>query len=274
VWISKREIEKLSEAVRGYASGELTDIRDNDEGAFSVLKNDIYRLADLQTDQINRMQKQRDKLADYMSDVSHQLKTPITSMLIMIDLLEDAEPEKQEEFISNIKHMLGKMEWLVKSLLSMAKIDAGAVEFLKKEILVSELMKDVYPSVNILLDINSQETLQKNDIMITCDKRWTVEALINIVKNAIEHSPSGSKIEIDCGENPIYSWISVRDYGQGIDVTEYAALFRRFGSSTNESGFGIGMPLALSIMKGQGGDVDVEKSSDGPGTKFILKFFK
>lgn len=274
MWISKREIEKLSEAVRGYASGELTDIRDNDEGAFSVLKNDIYRLADLQTDQINRMQKQRDKLADYMSDVSHQLKTPITSMLIMIDLLEDAEPEKQEEFISNIKHMLGKMEWLVKSLLSMAKIDAGAVEFLKKEILVSELMKDVYPSVNILLDINSQETLQKNDIMITCDKRWTVEALINIVKNAIEHSPSGSKIEIDCGENPIYSWISVRDYGQGIDVTEYAELFRRFGSSTNESGFGIGMPLALSIMKGQGGDVDVEKSSDGPGTKFILKFFK
>ena len=127
MWISKREIETLSDIVKGYASGDETDIRDNKEGAFSILKNDIYSLVDAQKQQISNTQKQRDILAEYMSDISHQLKTPITSMSIMIDLLEDADPEKQAEFISNIKFMLGKMEWLVKSLLNMAKIDAGAV---------------------------------------------------------------------------------------------------------------------------------------------------
>ena len=274
MWISKREIETLSDIVKGYASGDETDIRDNKEGAFSILKNDIYSLVDAQKQQISNTQKQRDILAEYMSDISHQLKTPITSMSIMIDLLEDADPEKQAEFISTIKFMLGKMEWLVKSLLNMAKIDAGAVDFIKKEVMVSELMSEVMPSISILLDVRSQKVITKEDTAILCDRRWTVEALTNIVKNAIEHSPENTEIEIDSGENAIYSWISVRDHGEGIDKTEYAALFQRFKSSTNESGFGIGMPLALSIMKGQGGDIDIESPGDGQGSIFILKFFK
>ena len=274
MWISKREIEALSDVVKGYASGEQTDIRDNKEGAFSILKNDIYSLVDAQKQQLDNVQKQRDILAEYMSDISHQLKTPITSMSIMIDLLEDADPRKQAEFVSNIKFMLGKMEWLVKALLNMAKIDAGAVDFIKKEVRVSELVSEVLPSVSILLDVRSQRVTQKEDASIFCDRRWTVEALTNIVKNAIEHSPENTEIEIDSGENAIYSWISVRDHGEGIGKTEYSALFQRFRSSTNESGYGIGMPLALSIMKGQGGDIDIESPGDGPGTILILKFFK
>ena len=274
MWISKQEIEELSDIVKGYASGDRTDIRDNKEGAFSILKNDIYSLVDLQNEQLQNTQKQRDILAQYMSDISHQLKTPITSMSIMIDLLETADEEKQAEFISNIKFMLGKMEWLVKTLLSMAKIDAGAVDFIKKPMKVSELLEEVLPSVSILLDINSLTIKQLNDTEIACDKRWTVEALTNIVKNAIEHSPEDTVIEIDSGENAIYNWISVRDHGEGIDKSQYAALFQRFQSSTNESGFGIGMPLALSIMKGQGGDIDIEVPPDNLGTVFILKFYK
>lgn len=274
MWISKDEIETLSDIVKGYANGDVTDIRDNKEGAFSILKNDIYSLVDNQKQQINNTQKQRDVLAQYMSDISHQLKTPITSMSIMVDLLESADPEKQAEFISNIKFLLSKMEWLVKTLLNMAKIDAGAVEFVKKKMKVSDLLKEVMPSVSILLDINELTLEQAEDAEIECDKRWTVEALLNIVKNAIEHSPKGSVIEIDSGENAIYSWISVRDHGEGIDKKEYATLFQRFQSSANESGFGIGMPLALSIMKGQGGDIDIEIPKTDKGTKFILKFFK
>ncbi len=274
MWISKQEIEALSDIVKGYASGDKTDIRDNKEGAFSILKNDIYSLVDLQNEQLENIQKQRDILAQYMSDISHQLKTPITSMSIMIDLLETADEEKQAEFISNIKLMLGKMEWLVKTLLSMAKIDAGAVDFMRSPFKVSALMEEVLPSVSILLDINSLTVKQLNDTEIECDKRWTVEALTNIVKNAIEHSPENTEIEIDSGENAIYRWISVRDHGEGIDKSQYAALFKRFQSSTNESGFGIGMPLALSIMKGQGGDIDIEVPPDAPGTVFILKFYK
>ena len=274
MWVSKKEVETLSEIVKGYASGEEVDIRDNKEGAFSILKDDIYRLMELQKDQLSSASKQRDVLAEYMSDISHQLKTPITSMSIMVDLLETADPEKQAEFIHNIKLMLGKMDWLVKTLLNMAKIDAGTVEFTKKPMQASELLKEVLPSVSILLDINEQKTELMNDTTLECDRRWTVEALTNIVKNAIEHSPKGSMIEIDSGENAIYRWISVRDHGEGVDKATYAKMFQRFQYSTNESGFGIGMPLALSIMKGQGGDLSLEEPEDGDGTVFILKFFK
>lgn len=274
MWVSKKEIETLSEIVKGYVSGEEVDIRDNKEGAFSILKDDIYGLVAYQQEQLKNIKKQRDILAEYMSDISHQLKTPITSMSIMADLLENADSEKQSEFISNIKLMLGKMNWLVKNLLNMAKIDAGTVLFSKKKVSVSSLIQDVLPSVCILLDINEQKIEVLNDINVFCDKRWTVEALTNIVKNAIENSPKKSKIEIDSGENAIYSWISIRDYGVGIDKSNYVAMFQRFQYSTNDSGFGIGMPLALSIMNGQGGDIDIEIPSDGKGSLFVLKFYK
>ena len=273
MWVSKKDIEALSDVVKGYASGEEADIRDNKEGAFSILKDDIYRLVELQKDQLRNASEQRDILAGYMSDISHQLKTPITSMSIMADLLEDADPEKQAEFIHNIKLMLGKMEWLVKTLLNMAKIDTGTVEFNKQEIPASELLKEVMPSVSILLDINEQTIEMKDDTVLECDRRWTVEALTNIIKNAIEHSPKGAQIEISSGKNAIYRWISVRDRGEGIDKATYAGMFQRFAYSTNESGFGIGMPLALSIMKGQGGDIDIETPDDGEGSVFVLKFF-
>ena len=266
MWIKKKEIEQLSEFVKGYSSGEELDIRVNKEGSFNILKNDIYALVNTKNEQIKAVETERDSLSDYMADISHQLKTPITSMMIMA--------EKQEEFIHNIQVSLNKMEWLVGALLKMAKLDAHAIDFIKNDIRTSELLEAVKPSVAILLDIHNLTIELKQDCIIHCDKRWTTEALTNIVKNAIEYSPDGSVIEIDSGENPMYSWISVRDSGMGMDKTEYAALFKRFENSTNENGFGIGMPLALSILKGQGGDIDVDFGGRGEGTTFILKFFK
>ena len=274
MWIRKKEIEQLSDFVKGYISGDELDIRDNREGAFPVLKNDIYSLVNKKNEQIKVIESERDILSDYMADISHQLKTPITSMMIMADLLEDAEPEKQAEFIHNIRFSLNKMEWLVGALLKMAKLDAHVIDFVKKDVKASELVEAVKPSVAILLDVNNQTLELKNDCVINCDKRWTVEALTNIVKNAIDYSPKDQVIEIDSGTNPMYDWISVKDSGNGMSRDQYAALFKRFEYSTNENGFGIGMPLALSILKGQGGDIDVDFGGKGEGTIFILKFFK
>ena len=274
MWIKKKEVEQLSEFVKGYISGKELDIRDNREGVFNILKNDIYSLVKKKNEQIKVTESERDKLSDYMADISHQLKTPITSMMIMADLLEEAEPGKQAEFIHNIQVSLNKMEWLVGALLKMAKLDSHVIDFIKKDINTSELLEAVKPSVAILLDINNQTIKLKRDCVIHCDKRWTVEALTNIIKNAIEYSSKNSVIAVDSGENPMYSWISVKDSGLGMDKTEYAALFKRFENSTNENGFGIGMPLALSIVKGQGGDIAVDFGGDGQGTTFIMKFFK
>ena len=274
MWIRKKEVEQLSDFVKGYISGEELDIRDNREGAFSVLKNDIYSLVNKKNEQIKAIESERDILSDYMAAISHQLKTPITSMMIMADLLEDAEPEKQAEFIHNIRFSLNKMEWLVGALLKMAKLDAHVIDFVKKDVKASELVEAVKPSVAILLDVNNQTLELKNDCVINCDKRWTVEALTNIVKNAIEYSPKDRVIKIDSGTNPMYDWISVKDSGNGMAKDQYAALFKRFENSTNENGFGIGMPLALSIVKGQGGTIDVDLGGEGQGTTFVVKFFK
>ena len=274
VWISKKEMEQLSVAVRGYQNGQNTDIRDNQEGTFSILKNDIYALVQSKNEQLKQTETERDILAEYMSDISHQLKTPITSMMIMMDLLEDAEAKKQQEFIQNMKVSLSKMEWLIGALLKMAKLDAKAITFTSQKVNVSQLVQAIMPSIEIMLDVNNQSVIIERDIEIYCDKRWTIEALTNIVKNAMEHSPKGGTITIDSGVNPMYEWISVTDSGKGLKKEQYAALFKRFENSTNENGFGIGMPLALSIMKGQNGDIDVELGGNGKGATFLLKFFK
>lgn len=274
MWIKKKEVEQLSEFVKGYIFGEELDIRDNREGTFNILKNDIYSLVNKKNEQIKVIESERDVLSDYMADISHQLKTPITSMIIMADLLEDADPEKQAEFIHNIRFSLKKMEWLVSALLKMAKLDAHAINFIKKDVKASEMVEALKPSVAILLDINNQTLELKNDCVINCDKRWTVEALTNIVKNAIEYSPKDQVIEIYSGKNPMYDWISVKDSGSGMNRNQYTTLFKRFEYSTNENGFGIGMPLALSIVKGQGGDIDIDFGGDGQGTTFTIKFFK
>ena len=274
VWISKKEMEQLSVAVRGYQNGQNTDIRDHQEGTFSILKNDIYALVQSKNEQLKQTETERDILAEYMSDISHQLKTPITSMMIMMDLLEDAEAKKQQEFIQNMKVSLSKMEWLIGALLKMAKLDAKAITFTSQKVNVSQLVQAIMPSIEIMLDVNNQSVIIERDIEIYCDKRWTIEALTNIVKNAMEHSPKGGTITIDSGVNPMYEWISVTDSGKGLKKEQYAALFKRFENSTNENGFGIGMPLALSIMKGQNGDIDVELGGNGKGATFLLKFFK
>ena len=273
--VKYRKMASLAEQIDRILHGEELQIMEHCcEGEFAVLATSIDKMVQRMLEQQSILQKEKVFLADSMADISHQLKTPITSMMIMADLLEEADPEKQEEFIHNIQVSLNKMEWLVGALLKMAKLDAHAIDFIKNDIHTSELLEAVKPSVAILLDIHNLTIELKQDCIIHCDKRWTTEALTNIIKNAIEYSPDGSVIEIDSGENPMYSWISVRDSGMGMDKTEYAALFKRFENSTNENGFGIGMPLALSILKGQGGDIDVDFGGMGEGTTFILKFFK
>lgn len=274
MWVSRKEIEQLQAAVKAGQNGRYTDIRDHREGPLSLLKDDIHALIQRQNGQLAQAEAERDILAEYMADISHQLKTPITSMMIMADLLEDAGPEKQREFLQNIRFSLSRMEWLIGALLKMAKLDAGAVTFTPQDVRVSGLLEAVLPSVDILLDVNSQSLALKQDTTIRCDRRWTTEALTNIVKNAIEHAPEGSEITVDSGANPLYEWISVTDCGDGLEKKQYASLFRRFETSAAENGYGIGMPLALSILKGQNGTIDVEPGRDKKGTTVLLKFFK
>ena len=274
MWTKKSSIKRLSTDVKRLIAGEEIDIRDNREGSLRILKNDIHTLATYKREQVDILQQERDILKDTLADISHQLKTPLTSMMIMSDLLEGAPPEKQAEFISNIQSSLRRTEWLVSALLKIAKLDAKTVEFRKEQINSNDLIEKAISPIKIQLELKGQEIKIIGSQTLHCDKRWTAEALGNIIKNASEHAPINSLIKIEVGTNPISTWVSVTDEGKGLKRAQIAKIFRRFEGTTGErEGYGIGLPLALTIMKSQFGDIDVDGGGKGMGATFTLKFY-
>jgi signal transduction histidine kinase len=274
VWIKRSEIKKLSDDIRRIIDGQDIDIRDNREGVWGILKNDIHILASLKKERVNTLGKERDSMADTLTNISHQLKTPLTSMMIMADLLDNAPVEKQAEFLANIKIGLTRMEWLSSALLKMAKLDAGAVEFAKEYIQSKTLADSALEPLQILLEVKNQTVELSCESELLCDKRWTAEALTNVIKNASEYSPETGTIRVESGSNPICDWICVTDSGDGIPNAKITNLFKRFTGSRSDKGYGIGLPLALAIMRGQNGDIEVDGGGNGAGAAFTLKLYK
>ncbi|MCL2368524.1 MAG: HAMP domain-containing histidine kinase [Oscillospiraceae bacterium] len=273
MWIRKHEIEELSQNIRKIISGREIDLRVSHEGVWNILRNDIHILAKQKNEQVDVLQQDKALLKDTLADISHQLKTPLTSMMIMVDLLEAAPPEKQAEFIQNIKTSLGRTEWLVSALLKMAKLEAGAVVFTWESVRSDILIEQAIEPLRIQLELQNQRLDVSGEAELICDRHWTAEALGNVIKNASEHSPAGATIRVEAGANPICTWVSVTDSGPGLSVAQIAKLFRRFEGSQSGAGYGIGIPLALAIMGGQDGDIEVIGGGNGQGATFTLKLF-
>lgn len=275
-----REIEKLSSYLRRISSGEYSlDVRDNREGELSILKNEIYKVTLMLSEQSSLLQQDKIKLTDAISDISHQLKTPLTSMMVMADLLSDAklEDSKRSEFTHNIQAQLERIEWLVTSLLKLSKIDAGTVTFKKEKVLVRELIDKATGPLLIPMDIKEQ-TLKINGDEASAflgDYNWTAEAIVNILKNCVEHTEEGGEISIAFSENALFTEIVIRDNGKGISKEDLPYIFKRFykGKNAGEDSVGIGLAMAHSIISSQQGDLKVV-SEEGKGTRFHIKFYK
>ena len=271
--VRKKEVTKLSEDIRKIIDGQNIDLRDNKEGPWSILRNDVHTLANLKNEQMNTLKQEHEQMRETLANISHQLKTPLTSMMIMADLLEDAPEYKQKEFVANIKRELNHTQWLVTALLKMAKLDSGAIEFTRDSVSAKELIDLALEPLQILLELKKQQVEVLGEVTLYCDKKWTAEALTNVIKNASEHSPNDSTIKIEVGSNPICKWISVTDKGVGISNTGIKQVFKRFEGTRQDQGYGIGMPLSLAIMKNQSGDIEVKSDGNHKGTTFILKFY-
>jgi signal transduction histidine kinase len=245
----------------------------------SVLKSDIYKVTLMLAEHGSHLQQDRLKLTYAISDISHQLKTPLTSMMMMADLLSDAnlsEP-KREEFTRNIQVQLERIEWLVSSLLKLSKIDAGTAQFRKEQVKVGDLLHNVVEPMLIPIEIKQQTLSVSGDEAASFqgDMKWTTEALINILKNCVEHTGEGGTITISYSENPLYTAISISDNGKGISKKDLPYIFKRFykGENAGEDSVGIGLAMAYSIVKSQNGDIEV-KSEERKGTTFTVKFYK
>ncbi|UOQ84342.1 sensor histidine kinase [Gracilibacillus salinarum] len=275
-----REIEKLSGYLRKISSGDYTlDIRDNHEGELSILKNDIYKVTLMLSEHSTYLQQEKIRLTDAISDISHQLKTPLTSMMVMADLLSDPNlnEAKREEFTRNIRVQLERIEWLVSSLLKLSKIDAGTVLFKNDKIYAQELVQKASESVLIPMDIKQQTLKISGDeaVKFDGDFNWTAEALINILKNCVENTGEGGNISISISENALFTEIIINDTGKGIPKADLPYIFKRFykGENAGEDSIGIGLALSYSIITNQQGDIEV-KSEVGKGTTFQIKFYK
>lgn len=275
-----REIEKLSGYLRQISSGNYSlDVRDNQEGELSILKNDIYKVTLMLSEQRLLLQEDKIKLTNAISDISHQLKTPLTSMTVMADLLSDPElhVEKRMEFTRKITVQLERIGWLVSSLLKFSKIDAGTIHFKKDQVQVKKLVQKSLEPMLIPMDIKEQRILIDGEDSTTFegDLNWTTEAIINILKNCVEHTPAGREISISFAENALFTEIIITDNGKGIPKAELPYIFKRFykGKNASEDSVGIGLALAQSIITGQNGTIDV-KSEVGKGTQFQIKFYK
>jgi len=259
------------------AGSEAPSILDQEEGELSILKNNIYKATSTLKQQKELLAKDKVVLADAIADISHQLKTPLTSMMVMNDLLKTEEDkDRRAEFLQTQSNQLNRMNWLIQTLLKLSRIDAGAIAMKPEVIRADALMEEVIKPFEIQMDIkNIQYSRDIPDMIIKCDRNWTVEAIQNIVKNCIEHMDNGGRMRVYANETNIFSEIVIEDNGCGIAEENLPHIFERFykGKNAGKDSVGIGLALAKTILNTQHGDILAE-STPGKGTAFTVRFYK
>lgn len=255
-------------------------IENNTEDELTHLRNELYKITILLKEQADTEQKERKQLSKSISDISHQLKTPLTSVSIMLDnMIENPSMEEKtkEQFIHEIRRQIEWINWLVISLLKLSRLDANVEIFQQEKIKIEELIQNTIQNLAIPIEIKNQEIIVQGDknAKIIGDYKWQLEAITNIVKNAIEHTPENKKIWITLEENTLFTKIVIKDEGPGIAKGDIKHIFERFykGKNSSENSIGIGLALAKSIIEKQNGYISCY-SKLKEGTVFEIKYMK
>ena len=253
-------------------------MKDINEEDLSLLKNEIYKTTIMLNEISEISKKDKKELEESLEDISHQLKTPLTSILIMIDTLlddEDMDQNTGEDFLRNMKREVMNINFLVKSILKLSRLDTNTVKFISKKESVKEIINEAILNVSLLSDLkNVKIETNLSDSFINCDYKWQIEALTNILKNSVEHSYENNKVLIESSENNAYVKITIKDFGTGIAKEDINHIFERFykGKDSDYDSIGIGLALSKSIIEKQNGKISVESSENG--TTFTIKYFK
>ena len=249
------------------------------EDELSILKNEIYKTTIMLKESAENSNKDKMNLKKSLEDISHQLKTPLTSILVMLDnIIEDADMDEtiRNDFIRDIKRNVININFLVQALLKLSKFDANTVHFIKQENDLQNIVKESIKNVSILCDlrnINIEMNIKENSKII-CDSKWQIEAITNILKNAIDHSKDGSTVTINIENNNVYSMIEIIDRGNGISKHDIPHIFERFykGENATSDSIGIGLALAKNIVEEDNGNISVKSTKTG--TTFTIKYFR
>lgn len=277
----KAKINKITNYLKELNNHQYSlAIEDNQEEDLSLLKNEIYKTAITLNEQTLLLKKDKESLKDSLSDISHQLKTPLTSINLMIDTLrhqDNLSTMERRELLNNIHRKITNTNFLVHSLLKLSKFDANTIEFNRQNNSLSKILKEVLDNLSTLSDLKDIKINIKGskDISLYCDYKWEVEALTNIIKNCIEHSNNSSKIDITYQKNDIFTKIIIQDNGCGISKKDLPHIFDRFYKAQNSSkdSIGIGLSLAKTIIEKDNGYITVD-SVINKGTTFTIKYLK
>ena len=254
-------------------------IEENSEDELSHLKNELYKITVMLKEQADNSIKDKKVLQTSIEDISHQIKTPLTSISSMLDNIREnpsMDEHTRQKFIYEISRQIEWINWLIISLLKLAKLDSNTVTFVKKEVIVKDLINDVIKNLSIPLEIKEQHVVVNGgDAKFIGDYNWQLEALTNILKNCIEHTQEHKNIYINFEENNFYTKITIRDEGVGIDNQDVKHIFERFykGKNSSENSIGIGLALAKSIIKKDNGYI-LCSSKVREGTTFEIKYMK
>lgn len=259
---------------------ELPPFENFEEGQLGVLQSEIYKMVNLLDEETKKSKRQNHYLADMLSDISHQIKTPLAGITLMTDLLKDPDlpEEKREEFVEKINRQTEKITWLVRNLLTLAQLEADMLKLKKENVSARELVETTIGPLNILAELRGVElqTSIPEGTALTCDKAWTAEALSNVIKNCIEHvSPeAGKHVWISVTENNFAVTFTIQDDGPGIPAEELPHIFERFykGKNSSKNSVGIGLSMARQLFLQQNGTIEAA-SEPGKGTTFRIRFY-
>ena len=271
-----RRIDRLAGYLAGvYAGGEILDIRTQREGELSALRDDIYKLTTILSRQKEALAGEKQRLADFLGDVAHQLKTPLSAILLETELWQSplVPAEEKEGCAERIAASARRTQWLASQLLKLCRLDAAAVRFEKKPWPCKAVMARALGALGPLFEERGVRLVQAGgEGSLECDGAWTAEALENLLKNAAQHTPPGGQVVLEARCTPLYAQFVVSNTGRPIPQKELPRLFERFwrGSDEPGGGAGIGLALAKAIARGQDAALWAENGPAGP--RFVLRF--
>lgn len=275
-WSRYRRIRNLSEQLGEILLGrETLAFHDFREGELAILQTELWKLVVQLREQRDQLAAERGKLAQAMEDVSHQLRTPLTTMNLTLELLRNPElpSDRRAEMLRQLQSMTGRLDRLCVMLLKLARLDAGTVEFRREPLHLRRLATQAVAPFDVLLDLKGQALRIEGDAELSADPLWTTEAISNLVKNCVEHTPEGGCIRVCIQSNPLYAEIVVEDTGPGFASEDLPRIFERFyRGKGSEEGFGIGLALARGVFLAQNGALRAENRPEG-GARFVGRFY-
>ncbi len=273
-----RRLQKFSQDLDDLLVSRIPlPIPEYSEGELSILANQIQKITLQLSESAEASQADKRYLADSLADISHQLRTPLTAMNLTATMLREPKLSAEERMTHarELQTLLSRTDWLVESLLKLSKLDAGTVTLTKEPFYVKELIQRSAFPLAIPMDLRNQQfVVNCADEKITGDLVWTSEALGNILKNCMEHTPDGGTITVSASETALYTQIEVTDTGSGFLPEDLPHLFERFyrGRNASQNSYGIGLALARTVIVSQNGTVQAMNTS--PGARFLMKFYK